>query len=286
LVNRVLREQCTEVANLFNNNLEPSVEQIQDLSEIAKAWVTAWLVGGVGAPSAPDPEPFSGFSMTFNMDEGLNETARKAEPEVEEDPFRYHVTAVEIKAGSPIPFVPLAGLDSPEIPDSSNSSENSNSSKDSEAGVTNPTNLIDNPVEKNSQPTNSSVVTVEDVKAAIAEHGPESFAEFCKIPLWSAKGNLGKVIDRGVAGPKTVAWIKSLRVKPEADTKKPEKLTEPEEPKTQCIPWARARVVCRNRTADGKAEERLLARWINSGATDIDWFLKDSFGIGPTGVWV
>ncbi len=268
LVSRVLREQCTEVANLFNNNLEPSVEQIQDMSEIAKAWVTAWLVGGVGAPSAPDPEPSSGFSVTFNMDEGLDETAHKAgpetQPEADEDPFRHYV----------------------------NSSENSNSS----------------PASQEPKPSKSQLfairegVTIADMELAIKGHGAESFAKFCGCPLNSALGAFGNSRKRGYPGPKVVEWVKSLRGESvdkasqptwrntskakKAAPEKPEKLTEPEEPKTQCIPWARARVVCRNRTADGKAEERLLQKWINSGSTDIDWFLKDALVTGPTGVWI
>ena len=52
------------------------------------------------------------------------------------------------------------------------------------------------------------------------------------------------------------------------------------------ILWARAREICRVKTASTKAEERLLLQFVNSGATDIDWWLKQTFAFDSYGVLI
>ena len=168
LITVILREQCTDVANLFDNSLTPTTEQIEDLHEITRAWLSSGPERATAPASAPKPEAIDPTPVE--------------RPEPDEDPFRHYINAAEITHRFTLPVMDLSGV---------NSSEKSNSSD----------------------------VTLEDVKSALAEHGAESFAEFCKIPPWSAKGNLGKVIDRGVAGPKTIAWVESLRASEKVNTK-------------------------------------------------------------------
>lgn len=77
LITTILWDQCGSIENLFDNNLEPSREQIEDLGEIIRAWLSSDPVRVPVAASAPEP--------------GASDPTPGAKPEPDEDPFRHYV---------------------------------------------------------------------------------------------------------------------------------------------------------------------------------------------------